>query len=282
VAIIRVSGGDIGYDEAGDGPPVLLVHAGLTDRRMWEHQFWSLADTYRVIRYDWRGRGESDDVDQGEVAHHEDLLALMDELDIDQAAVIGCSMGGAYALNAALTAPDRVRGLGLICSGLTGYEWPPETVRQFQQAVDPALASRCQHYADRSAKWVDPADIAAMAEANVGLMVAGPDRDRIELDPLVWQQALRMCRGVFARDWSGPIFRERMLEPGPLGRLHEISVPTLVVNGLHDIAGVQEIADLLAQEIDGARRLDLRTGHLPPMEQPENVTAALHQFLKSL
>jgi len=282
VAKIRVGSGDVSYDEAGSGPPVVLVHAGLADRRMWEHQFRSLADSYQVIRYDWRGRGESDDVIGGEVSHHEDLLGLMDALDVEQAALVGCSMGGAYALNAALTAPTRVRGLALICSGLTGYTWPPATVQQFQDSVSPALGARCQRYAARTAMWVDPADIEAMATSNVRLMVVGPDRVPADIDPAVWQQALLMCRGVFARDWSGPIHRELPLEPGPLGRLAEITAPTLVINGRHDIAGVQEIANLLVRGIAGAQRLDLDTGHLPPLEQPSAVTSALAEFLTSL
>jgi pimeloyl-ACP methyl ester carboxylesterase len=282
VAKIRVGSGDIAYDEAGSGLPVILVHAGLADRRMWEHQFWSLAASHRVIRYDWRGRGQSDDVTDGEVSHHEDLLALMDALDLDQAILVGASMGGGYALNAALTAPERIRGLALICAGLTGYAWRQATVEQFQQSVSPALAARCQRYADRSAARVDPADIEAMAEANVRLMVVGPDRERADFDPLVLQEALNMCQGVFARDWSGPTFQERQPEPSPLDRLDEITVPALVVSGRYDLGGVQEIADLLTEGIKGAERIDLDTGHLPSIEQPSEVSAALVRFLEEL
>jgi pimeloyl-ACP methyl ester carboxylesterase len=282
VAKIRVGSGDIAYDEAGSGPPVILVHAGLADRRMWEHQFWSLAASHRVIRYDWRGRGQSDNVTDGEVTHHEDLLALMDALDLDHAVLVGASMGGGYALNAALEAPERIRGLALICAGLTGYAWRQATVEQFQQSVSPALAARCQRYADRSAPRVDPADIEAMAEANVRLMVVGPDRERADFDPLVLQEALKMCQGVFARDWSGPIFQELQPEPNPLDRLDEITVPTLVVSGHHDLDGVQEIADLLSEGIKGAERIDLDTGHLPSIEQPAELSAALVRFLEEL
>ncbi|MBO0880183.1 MAG: alpha/beta fold hydrolase, partial [Mycobacterium sp.] len=73
MALIRIGGVDFGYDEAGNRPAVVLVHGGLADRRMWDHQFRALAARYRVIRYDWRGYGESGDA-AGEVAHYEDLL----------------------------------------------------------------------------------------------------------------------------------------------------------------------------------------------------------------
>ncbi|WP_205856450.1 alpha/beta fold hydrolase, partial [Phytoactinopolyspora endophytica] len=90
MALIRVGDADLAYDDAGSGPVVILVHAGLADRRMWDHQFAALSTTCRVIRYDWRGRGESSDSEhEGEVAHHEDLLTLMDALDVERAALVG-------------------------------------------------------------------------------------------------------------------------------------------------------------------------------------------------
>jgi len=83
VAVTEIGEVAFGYDEAGSGPAVLLVHAGLADRQMWEHQFQVLRQRHRVIRYDWRGYGESGDA-VGEVARHEDVLALMDALGVDE------------------------------------------------------------------------------------------------------------------------------------------------------------------------------------------------------
>jgi pimeloyl-ACP methyl ester carboxylesterase len=144
-------------------------------------------------------------------------------------------------------------------------------------------ADRARQYSNRTAARVDPADIAAIAEANVRLMVVGPDRDPAELDPAVWDLANQMCRGVFAREWNGPLFTERDLRPPAQGRLSEIRAPTLVINGLADVPGIQEISGLLADGIAGARRLDLAsTGHLPPMERPVEVTDALAEFLAAV
>lgn len=79
---------------------------------------------------------------------------------------------------------------------------------------------------------------------------------------------------------SVPRSSERFLTAPAAGRLGEIAVPTLVINGLSDVAGIQEVATLLADGIPGARRLDLPdTGHLAPLERPEEVTAALTSFL---
>jgi len=84
-----------------------------------------------------------------------------------------------------------------------------------------------------------------------------------------WELATEMCRGVFAREWNGPRFTERHLQPPARGRLSEVRVPVPVINGLADVPGIQEISGLLADGIPGARRMDLAsTGHLPPMERP--------------
>jgi pimeloyl-ACP methyl ester carboxylesterase len=283
MAVIEAGGARLGYDEAGQGSAVVLVHAGLADRRMWDHQFEALSKRHRVIRYDWRGYGESGDA-AGEIARYEDLLALMDALGIAEAALVGCSYGGAHALDVALAAPRRVTALGLICSAMSGHEWSAQTLALMRDRVSGAVpADRLRQYGNRTADRVDPADIAAMAEANVRLMVVGPDRDQAELDPAVWERALEMCRGVFAREWNGPLFTERDLQPPAQGRLSEVRVPTLVINGLADVPGIQEISGLLADGIAGARRLDLAsTGHLPPVERPVAVTDALAEFLAAL
>ncbi|WP_043627275.1 alpha/beta fold hydrolase [Nonomuraea candida] len=276
----------IAYDEAGPAAPagtVVLVHAGVADMRMWEHQFRALSGHYRVIRYDWRGRGLSGDA-EGEVCHHEDLLAVMDALDVPRAALAGCSMGGAYAVEAALAAPGRVAGLALVSSGLTGHQWPREMLEQAAARVHSSVPpDRLARYRAGEADHVDPADVRAMAEAHTAWQVAGPDRARESLPAEVWEAAVEMCALVFERSWSGPRPSERHLDPPAAGRLGEVAAPTLVINGLSDVPGIQEVSGLLAAGIPGARRVDLpETGHLPPLERPERVTRELAAFLREV
>jgi pimeloyl-ACP methyl ester carboxylesterase len=281
VAHVDVKGTSLAYDDAGSGPAVILIHAGIADRQMWDHQFIALSAHHRVVRYDWSGRGESGDP-AGEVAHHEDLLALMDALDIDRASLVGCSYGGAYAIDAGIAAPHRVTSLTLICSGLSGHEWPPEMLQQVRERVHSAVpAERLRHYQEGKAERVDPADVKAMAEAQVRFMVAGPDRDAAELDPLVWDKALVMCRRVFERQWStSQRSAQRWLEPPAKERLDEINVPTLVINGLADVPQIQQVSQILTYGISHTKRIDLpNTGHLPPVERPEEITRILTDFL---
>ena len=91
---IEVNGARLAYDDEGTGPVIVFSHAALADRRMWDHQFEHLAATHRVVRYDWRGYGGSQDA-EGVHSHSEDLLGLLDALEIDKALLVGCSMGGA-------------------------------------------------------------------------------------------------------------------------------------------------------------------------------------------
>ncbi|MEV1172591.1 alpha/beta hydrolase [Nonomuraea sp. NPDC049784] len=276
----------IAYEEAGPAAPagtVVLVHGSAADMRLWEHQFQALPERYRVIRYDGRGYGRSGDA-EGEVCHHEDLLAVMDALGVERAALVGSSMGGAYATEAALAAPSRVVALALISSGLAGHQWPQEMLDQARERVHTSVpADRLARYRAGTADHVDPADVRAMAEAHTLWQTAGPDRGRDDLSEEVWEAAVEMCRLVFERSWTGPRSTERHLTPPAATRLHEINAPTLVINGLSDVPGIQEMSGLLAKGIPAAERLDLPgTGHLPPLERPEEVTAALTTFLSNV
>ncbi|MEQ4723621.1 alpha/beta fold hydrolase [Nonomuraea sp. B19D2] len=135
--MISIDDVEIAYEEAGPAAPagtVVLVHGSGADMRLWEHQFQALSEHHRVIRYDARGHGRSGDA-EGEVCHHEDLLAVMDVLGVERAALAGSSMGGAYATEAALAAPSRVVALALIGSGLAGHQWPQEMLDQARARV---------------------------------------------------------------------------------------------------------------------------------------------------
>ncbi|WP_109773496.1 alpha/beta fold hydrolase [Quadrisphaera granulorum] len=280
---VRIGDGDIAYDDDGNGLAVVLVHGGLGDRRMWDAQVPALAQHHRVIRYDWRGVGQPDSP-ADRVAHHEDVLGLMDALDIDVAVLIGASMGGAFALDAALTAPHRVSGLVLIGSALSGYAWPPAMAEHARERIAEAVPTeRLRAYLSRTAVEVRGDDVAAMAEAQAELMVVGPGRRREDMDPAVWDSATRMLRDVFAREWHSPLVVERRLEPPAVGRLAEIVPPALVVNGLEDLPWIQSLADVLAAEIPGACRLDLEgTAHLPTVERPRELNGVLLDFLRRI
>jgi pimeloyl-ACP methyl ester carboxylesterase len=113
----EVNGARIYYEVAGEGEPLVLVHAGIADSRMWEGQLPAFADRYRVIRHDMRGFGMTAMV-EGPFSHHEDLRALLDSLDVERAHLVGCSMGGGAVLDFALEYPQSIGNLVLVGSAV--------------------------------------------------------------------------------------------------------------------------------------------------------------------
>src|SRR3954469_13937447 len=277
MATVNVNGTAFGYDETGEGPAVVLLHAAIGDRRMWDAQFTALAATHRVIRYDRRGFGETGG-ETGEHAHYEDLLALLDARGIERVALVGASMGGACALDAALAAPERITRLALLGSGLTGHTWPEHMQRDIAKLTAEVLPEgRLARYAAREAD-VDEADVRAMAEANIRYLVAGPRRDVSVLPADMLALVREMCEQVYRREWTAPQWTERI--PDTRHRLREITTPGLGVIGSADAPGLVELSHPLAASLPDAELVELAgTGHLPSMERPEEVTALLRKVL---
>jgi pimeloyl-ACP methyl ester carboxylesterase len=221
-----------------------------------------------VIRYDWRGYGDSADA-EGTYSHAEDLLALLDALAVEEATLVGCSMGGGHCVDVALAAPDRVTGLVLFCAGLNGRTWPEPMQQYVREHVRPAVPA--EHLAAyQRGEPVRDEDARAMAEAHGRFLIAGPRRDPSTMDARTYAAAMDMAAEVFRRLWSGPPSQEK--EQGP-PNLTGVTAKTLVVNGTEDAPWIQDLQEELATTIPHARKVDLPdTGHLPPLERPEEST----------
>jgi len=280
---VTVPGGRIAYDSAGSGPAVVFNHASLTDRRMWRHQFAVLADRYRVVAFDRLGYGQSSQAPP-QVRHGAGVLDMLDALGIERAALVGSSMGGGYCLDAALLAPERVRALALICPGVPGYEWPPEMRAEVRPLLDAAVpAERLSAYLAHTAESVRDDDVAAMATMQLRYMAVGAGRSESVFLPAAWTLLQDMARDVFTRDWGEPQPTEVDPDPPLLTRLADVHVPTLVVNGRHDVRFIQDLVRQVANGIPGAHLLELpEAGHLPPVECPELVASRIVTFLEGL
>ena len=273
--------GRIAYDSDGLGSAVVLAHSDLMDRRMWRAQVKALSGRYRVIGWDRFSCGESDPGPTGPAGT--DLWALLDALDVHRAVLVGSSMGAGHCLDAALRQPDRVQGLVLVCPGLPGYVWPPqmrEEALPFLLAAVPAdrLARYAQGRADPS-----EADVQAMARAQVGYFGIG-QRTEKDLTRGPWPDMVRLAADTFRREWSDPPPASReMPDPPILQRLQQISTPTLVVDGVVDVRFVRELTAQIAAGIPKAQLITMAdTGHLPPMEHPEQFNQILGDFLDRL
>jgi len=256
---VEIHGGRLYYEMAGDGPVLVFAHAGIADRRMWDDQFFVFAQHFRVIRFDFWGYGKST-IDDPTFFLHEDLCHLLKFLGIKQAHLIGCSLGGRVILDLALAHPEMVDSLVVVGSGLGGYRFEGEA---FMRYVEQIIAAR------------EREDDEQEIELKLRFWVDGQGRTPDQVDPQVRERARQMLLGRPGIKGEG-----RHLEPYALGRLNEISVPTLVIIGDRDEANVTTIAELLVSGIHGAQKAVLsNTAHLPNMEKPEEFNQILLKFL---
>ncbi|SCE75589.1 Pimeloyl-ACP methyl ester carboxylesterase [Micromonospora viridifaciens] len=261
---IEVNGAALAYDEAGSGSPVVLVHAGIADRRMWRGQLPALAARHRVITVDLRGYGDSE-LPPAPFAHHDDLVGLLDALGIAQAALVGCSFGGKVAVDTALAYPERVSALALFGAPVSGNEWSEETEQLWDELVGE----------------LDPEDFAATAAGEVRFWVVGPTRRPEDVDPELVRFAEEMDRRALAAELALSAVEVGELDPPAIDRLTELRMPVLVGTGADDLADLRRLADQIAAEApQGVRLPDVpNAAHLLPLERPEPVNAALLNFL---
>lgn len=110
---VNVNGGNLFYEDRGDGPVIVLLHAGGRDHTMWDAQARTFTRGFRVIRYDLRGHGRST-ARMGPFDTVDDLRRVLDHLGVEHARLVGVSMGAGVALEAALRMPDRVDRVVLV------------------------------------------------------------------------------------------------------------------------------------------------------------------------
>jgi len=234
---------------------VLLLHAGIADRRMWAPQTAALeAAGHEVTAPDLPGFGETP-LEPGEV----DYVGYAASFVRGAAVLVGCSFGGRIALELAVARPELVEKLVLVGAGLGSWEWSDDAKTGF--AEEEAALER--------------GDLAEAAAAQARMWLA--DDARAEVRSLTEEMTLR------SYELQIPVedeVKDRWPEPPAAERLEEIAVPTLVVVGSEDVLDILAIADRLVAEIPGARKALIEgAGHLPSLERPEALNRLLLDFL---
>jgi pimeloyl-ACP methyl ester carboxylesterase len=260
-----INGARLFYRTAGDGPPLLLLHAGICDGRMWDDHIGDFARSHRVIAPDFRGFGQTKMV-AGPFAHRHDLRALLDHLGVGRAILVGASMSGQTTLDFVLEYSSRVEALILVASALSGYRFMDAGTRAAWKASDAALEAGRHDEA---------------AEIEMKTWVAGPRRSLDRIDPSVRQRV----RDMLLQSYATPpdLGDEQPLDPPAVGRLGEVRVPTLIIVGDEDQPDVSVVAGLLESGIAGARKVVMRgAAHLPNMEQPTVFSRIAGEFLTGL
>lgn len=263
---VDVNGTRLYYEVIGEGHPLVLLHAGLTTCQMWDAQWETFAQHYRVIRYDLRGFGWSR-MPPGPFSQREDLYQLLRFLGIERAYLVGASMGGSLAIDFALEHPEMVAALIPVGAGVSG-ETPSDFLLERWKEIDAAA---------------EGGDIAQAVELELQLWVDGPGRSREQVDPVMREQVRQMNTENFARAPEQEQGQSQPLEPPAIARLGEIATPTLALVGELDVPDKLASADLLARGIPGAQKVVMPgAAHLPSMEQPEQFNRLVLEFLGSL
>ncbi len=257
-----VNGARLYYKVSGEGHPLLLLHAGVADSRMWDDQFSVFAQHYNVIRYDLRGFGQSA-MPPGLFSSHEDVAGLLNFLNVEKAYVIGQSFGGYIAIDFTLAYPEMVDALVLGAPNVSGYE----------------LSEEVERFCAEEEEALDRGDLAAATELNLRMWVDGPNRTPDQVNPAVRERVREMQLHAFSLSTPEDV-EEQPLTPPAIMRLAEIQVPTLIIVGDQDVPDFLKISDILAAGITGAKKVVIPgVAHLPNMEKPKEFNRIVLDFL---
>lgn len=254
------SGVVMGFDEAGQGdPPVVLLHGYPFDRTMWRDQLLGI-ERHRLIAVDLRGFGASER-GEGQLKvddYADDVASLLDQLEITKAIVVGLSMGGYVALSFAERHRDRLAGLVLVDTKATADD------------------SKARAGRDESITTISSDGTASAIEGMMDkLFAAGTGAE-------VRERTRAMMQRATAGAMIGALgaMRDRPDRSALLGELEDLA--TLVIVGAEDAITPPEVNRVMADASGGEFVLVEGAGHLAPMERPQTVNEALQAFVDRL
>lgn len=257
----------IAYDRCGPtgGWPIVLIHAGIADRRMWQPQWQELTTARDTVRLDLRGFGDSTTPPTEHLSHPRDVVETLDHLSITSCHLVGSSFGAGVATEVALTRPELVQSL-LLCppGGSLLAELTPD-LQQFFEAEKAALARD---------------DLDAAVDANLNSWVVGHGRALSEVEPGVVDAVRRMQRHAFEVTAGWEDVAEVELEPPALERLPSLTSPTMVLVGGRDLATTHDAALRVCASAPQAERIDWPdAAHLPSMERGTSFLSLLLDWI---
>ncbi|MGE5140992.1 MAG: alpha/beta fold hydrolase [Rudaea sp.] len=268
---VDVEGGKLYYEQSGEGHPLVLVHAGIADHRMWDEQFRVFAERFRVVRYDQRGFGLSRS-EAVSFSRREDLRALLQHLGIERAHLLGLSMGGSLVTDFTLEYPDMVTALIPVAAGLSGHQPAPGT--------DAKAQYERERETEMETLW-EKKEIERLKEMELELWVDGPLQPSDRVPHPLRERVREMNDLAYTHDGEG--FKPQPLERAAAGRLGEIRVPTLVIVGDLDTTSVLDACRRLAEDIPGAREVIIPgAAHMVNMERPAEFNRIVLDFLATV
>lgn len=259
---LEIGGATLSGLEQGEGLPVVFLHAGVCDKRMWLDQMNAVATSgWHAIAYDRRGYGETNSEDEP-FSHLEDLEALLDEMDIHAAILVGCSMGGGLAVDFALAHPGRVIGLVLVGTSISGAPWSA------------TAEERAIEMAEEDA-W-ERGDIDLLNRVQAHEWLDGPRSQSGRVGGAVRELFFEMNAAALNK----PQLTQEEPSPDAWGRIEAVSAPTLLIVGDEDFTALVDRHETLSETMPNAFGVVLEgAAHIPTIEKPDLVNSVLLQFL---
>ncbi len=264
---IPVPGARLRVVADGDGPPIVLLHAGIADLRAWDAMVPHLVGAgFRAVRFDLRGMGSSSTEDV-EFSRRADTRAVMDALGIERAALVGNSIGGMTALDVAIESPERVVALVLVASGIGGFDGGD---------TEAELAAWSEMEAAE-----ESGDADRLAELDVRVWVDGVGQPETRVDPAIRRLVHEMDRPSCQPGHVGG--RHVAMDPPADERLREVAAPTLAVGGELDTSGSHAVVRRIGAEVAGARTVMVPgVAHMIGMEEPELLAQLVVEHVRPL
>jgi pimeloyl-ACP methyl ester carboxylesterase len=261
---VRSGNASLYYELAGEGHPIVLLHAGVADSRQWNNEFAYFAQNFRVLRYDLRGYGKSRPV-EGEFSHMGDLIALLDQHGFQHRLVlIGCSMGGSLAMDFALAHPSRVKALVMVGSGPSDLS--------LEVPDHPKMAEAEEAY--------KLGDLDLVAELEAQIWFDGVGRTDQQVNRHMRKLALEMNRLALSHGAKQLGKRLPDTDISAAERLDGLKIPVLIIVGENDIPYLQVAADYMVENIPSTRKVILEdAAHLPNMDRPDQFQSTVRSFL---
>jgi len=266
---VETNGTKLYYEMMGEGHPLVLIHGGYMDRRMWDDQFSMFAQQHRVIRYDVRGFGKSE-LPPVPYTDRQDLYNLLAFLGIKKTYVMGLSLGGEIAIDFTLDYPDMVDALVLVGSSVSGMPiMELITQEQLQQHIE-----QWTPFEEAQARR----DLAGMVEGVMNHPTLVPSANYASA-----RQKVRENLSEYSFVWVLESRQKQETVPAAWGRLGDIHAPTLIIVGGDDDKLLHTVADKFEQDIPNVKRVTIsETHHMPNMEKPEEFNRVVLEFLAKL
>jgi pimeloyl-ACP methyl ester carboxylesterase len=263
---VDLGDGKVYIESAGEGEPLVFLHAGFVDSRMWDNQWREFRQENTVIRFDLRGFGRSDRLEKP-ISRRKELYRVLEAAGVKRATLVGCSLSGETILDAALERPELVSGLIVVSATPSGFEMqgePPEDLLEMLAAVEQG-------------------DMVRASELQLRIWVDGRFRQPEQVDRGVRQLAAEMNQNALEKGiWNLTTTPEPdPLDPPAVQRLGQIKTPVLIIAGEVDDPEILRAASMMAGAIPGAQKFVIPSAaHLPNMEKPTEFNQIFSEFLR--